>query len=121
MMFRKRYVMTLNRVHDDVEIREGGDSLLLHVEADPDRVVAGLNESSRRMQQLKNDSPDTEFLEAARFFASVIFGAEQADKLITFYHNDSSCVMRACSEYFTHRLSHMITDIQKKRRKADQR
>jgi ABC-type hemin transport system substrate-binding protein len=113
--------MTLNRVHDDVEIREGGDSLILHVEADPDRVVAGLNERSRRMKTLTNDSTEDDFTEAARFFASVIFGAEQAEKLLEFYHKDANCVMRACSEYFTRRLSHMITDIQKKRRKADKR
>ena len=51
-LFRRGYEMTLNRVYDNVAIREGSEKLLLTVNGDAMRMVAGLNNAQRKMQEL---------------------------------------------------------------------
>ena len=53
-------------------------------------------------------------LESARVFAEVIFGKEQAEKLIAFYENDALAVINACGMYFSQRLAKIITKAQKR-------
>lgn len=106
--------MSLNRVHDTVLIREGEESLKLTVNGDSMRMVAGLNRAQQKMKEIKDDSPDEDVKEIAEYFAAVIFGKEQAEKLMHFYADDPSCVIAACGQYFRDRLAQKIAKIQKK-------
>ena len=114
MLFKKNYEMTLNRVHDTVLIKEGDETLKLSVNGDSMRMVAGLNKAQKMMLELKDDAKDEDVMKVAEYFASVIFGKEQADKLIDFYANDPGCVITACGQYFKDRLAGKIAQVQKK-------
>jgi hypothetical protein len=113
-LFRKGYEVTLNRVHDIVRIREGGDSLRLIVDGDPMRMVAGLNEAQKILKAIDTETTDEEKLKAAEYFAEVIFGKEQAKQILDFYRNDSLCVINLCGTYFRDRLGKLIEKAQKK-------
>lgn len=113
-IFKKNDVLSLNRVHDSVQVVEGNDRLKLYVDADPMRLVAGLNEAQKRLKTIKEEMPEDERNEIARFFASVIFDKEQANDLMEFYHNDAACVINICGQYFSQRLAKKITKAQKK-------
>ena len=113
-MFGKKYELTLNRVHDTVLIREGDEKLELRVDGDPMRMVAGLGQAQKKMQALDKDSTDEETDGAARYFAQVIFGEAQAERLVEFYHNDAGCVISVCGKYFESRLGKLITKAQKR-------
>ena len=113
-LFRKGYEVSLNRVHDIVRIREGGDSLRLIVDADPMRMVAGLNEAQKILKALNADSTAEDKRAAAEYFAEVIFGKEQAESLLDFYRGDAVCVINVCGTYFRDRLGDLITRAQKK-------
>ena len=113
-MFGKGYAITLNRVHDTISIREGNETLKLTVDGDAMRLVAGLNKAQQKMVALNEESTDEEIKNAARFFAGVIFGNEQAEKLLKFYADDPSCVISVCGKYFKDRLAGKIAAVQKK-------
>ena len=113
-LFRRGYDMTLNRVHDTVTIREGAEKLVLTVNGDSMRMVAGLAKAQKQMQELTEESTDAEVIECAKYFATVIFGKEQAEKLLQFYANDPACVISVCGQYFKDRLAAKITAAQKK-------
>ena len=108
------FKISLNRVHDKVEIKEGDEKIMLRVDSDPMRMVAGLSQAQKMLQELNKDSSDEETDKAALFFASVIFGKEQAETLVAFYHNDAACVINVCGQYFSKRLGKLITNAQKK-------
>ena len=112
--FRKGYEMTLNRVHDTVTIREGDERLTLSVNGDAMHMIAGTNKANQKLQALTDDSKDEEVLEAAEYFAAVIFGREQAAQLMAFYANDPGCVISVCGQYFKERLVDKIVKVQKK-------
>jgi hypothetical protein len=112
----KPFTVTLHRVRDRVKFTEGGESLLLSVDADAMRMVVGLNQAQKRLTEISEESPVDEQQEAARYFASVIFGAEQAEKLMDFYRHDPACVIGVCGRYFTLRLNRLIYRAQKKAR-----
>lgn len=114
-MFGK-YTISLNRVHDTVRIREGGEALELRVDADPMRMVAGLNTAQKMLRELDADAADEKARDAARYFAGVIFGEEQAEKLWEFYRGDGACVVSVCGQYFTRRLHRLIERAQKRAR-----
>lgn len=108
------FKISLNRVHDKVEIKEGDEKIMLHVDSDPMRMVAGLSQAQKMLQELNKDSSDEETDKAAQYFATVIFGKEQAETLVAFYHNDAACVINVCGQYFSKRLGKLITTAQKK-------
>ena len=112
--FRKGYELTLNRVHDTVTIREGDERLTLSVNGDAMHMIAGMNKANQKLQALTDDSKDEEVLEAAEYFAAVIFGREQAAQLMAFYSNDPGCVISVCGQYFKERLVDKIVKVQKK-------
>ena len=112
-MFGK-YKITLHRVYDHIVIKEGGESLSLTVNGDSMRMVAGLNKAQKKMLELKDDSDDETVKETAEYFASVIFGKEQAEKLMAFYADDPGCVITVCGQYFSKRLAGKIAKAQKK-------
>ena len=108
------YEMTLNRVHDRITIKEGNERLPLTVNGDSMRIVAGLNKAQKKMTELNDESTDEQVKEVAEYFASVIFGTEQARKLMEFYADDPGCVISVCGQYFKDRLAGKIAKIQKK-------
>ena len=112
-MFRP-YTLSLGRVYDRVRIKEGNETLDLFVDADPNRIVAGMDQAQRMLKNINNDSPEEEQKNAALYFAGVLFGAEQANELFEYYHGDSGCVVTVCAKYFTERLGKIITQAQKK-------
>jgi hypothetical protein len=113
-MFGKGYTMTLNRVHDKINLREGDEVLPLIVDGDSMRMVAGLGKAQAKLLELKDDSTDDEVKDAAEYFAAVIFGKEQAKKIMEFYADDPGCVISVCGQYFKDRLAGKISKIQKK-------
>lgn len=113
-MFGKGYSISLNRVHDTIKIKEGTETLKLTVNGDSMRMVAGLTKAQQKMLAIKDDSTDEEVLNCAKYFASVIFGVEQAKVLMDFYANDPGCVISVCSQYFKERLAGKISEVQKK-------
>ena len=113
-IFKRGYDLTLNRVHDFVRIKEGGETLELTVNGDSFRMVAGLNKAQAKMKALNDESTDEEIKDAAEYFATVIFGQEQAKKLIAFYGEDPGCVITVCGNYFRERLAGKISAVQKK-------
>lgn len=108
------YKISLNRIHDRVRITEGDERLDLRVDADPMRVVAGLNEAQRRLKIITDESTVGERNNSAVYFAGVIFGAEQAAQLMDFYHDDAACVINVCGRYFSDRLSKLIEKAQRR-------
>ena len=110
----KPFVLSLNRVRDSVKITEGEQSLILTVDSDPMRLTAGLTQARERMKTITENSTDEEKKEAALLFAGVIFGKEQAQKLLDFYHSDPDCVFSVCGRYFRDRLRKLIIKAQKK-------
>lgn len=113
-LFRRGYDLSLNRVHDNIRINEGGDVLRLHVDGDPMRMVAGLNEAQKILKTINTETTDDDKKEAATYFAEVIFGSEQAKQLMEFYRNDPLCVINVCGTYFRDRLGKLIEKAQKK-------
>ena len=110
----KTHELTLNRVHDRVAIKEGDERLELRVDADPMRMVAGLTEAQRRLKTVTEDMGDEEKTGIAQYFAGVIFGTDQAAKLLDFYHGDAACVIMICGQYFSGRLANLIDKAQRK-------
>ena len=108
------YKISLNRIHDRVRITEGDERLDLRVDADPMRVVAGLNEAQRRLKTITDESSEESRNEISLYFAGVIFGSEQAAQLMEFYHDDAACVINVCGRYFSDRLSKLIERAQKR-------
>lgn len=114
-MFKRGYEVTLNRIHDTIKIVENGEKLPLVVNADPMRIVAGLNVAQEKMTELVKGNPTEEEMKAAaEYFAAVIFGTEQAKKLMEFYAGDAACVINVCGKYFRDRLSGIIAKAQKR-------
>ena len=113
-MFRKN-TLTLGRVYDTIKIREGGETLTLHVNSDPSRIVVGLAQAQKQLVTITEETSDEEREKIAMFFAGVIFGDEQARKLLDFYYGESSCVVAVCGQYFSKRLSKLISKAQKRK------
>lgn len=114
MLFKKDYELTLNRVHDNITIKEGDETLRLTVNGDGMRMVAGLNKAREKLNELPEDASDDDAKEAAKYFAAVIFGNEQAEKIMSFYADDPGCVIMLCGQYFKERLAGKIAAVQKK-------
>ena len=119
-LFRRRgYEMTLNRVHDTVTFREGDDKITLTVNGDAMRMVAGLNRAQARMNAITEETPDADVLDVAEYFATVLFGKEQAAQLMAFYADDPGCVIYACGQYFKERLAEKIANVQRRVKRAE--
>lgn len=111
----KRNEITLNRVYDTVSVREGGNKLTLHVNADANRLVVGLSQAQKRLQTITEETTDEERKNIALYFSNVIFGEEQTQALFDYYYGDASCVISVCGKYFANRLGKLITKAQKRK------
>lgn len=100
-------------VSDKVTFRNVDKTLKLTVRADASSLVIGLKKANDKLSSLTDDTPEKERAEAARLFASTIFGQEQGDALCRFYE-DPLAVVTACGLYFRERLSKKITKAQKR-------
>ena len=118
-LFRRGYEITLNRVHDTVTFREADDKITLTVNGDAMRMVAGLNKAQAKMKGIADDTPDEDVKTIAEYFATVLFGKEQAEKLMAFYAGDPGCVIYVCGQYFKERLAGKIADAQKRVKNAE--
>lgn len=108
-MFR----ITLNRVHDTVRINEGAEHIDLRVDGDAMRIMAGLNQAQKMLNELNEQSGEEAMRDAALFFAGAIFGQNQAQALLCFYNGDPACVVNVCGRYFSGRLARLIEKAQK--------
>ena len=104
----------LNRIHDTVRITEGEDKLILKVNGDPNRMVAGLSKAQKMLTAVNDETPEEEIRNGAEYFATVLFGEEQAKKLFEFYRDDAGCVINVCGQYFANRLKTLIIKAQKR-------
>lgn len=116
-MFGKIHEISLGHVHDKIMIKEGDESIILKIDADPDRMISGLRIAQEKLQSLNKDSTDDEYKEASSLFAEAIFGKQQTEELFSFYRGDATCVINVSSRYFNERLTKLITREQKRRRR----
>lgn len=107
------YKLTLNRVYDKVRIIENDQKLILTVNTDAMRLVAGLMEVQKDMAKY-GEMDEQQKMDIARRFAGVIFGDEQTKQLEDFYHGDAGCIVSVCGKYFSERLNKRIIKAQKK-------
>lgn len=110
--FRRGYTVTTDRVRDKIRVRENGETLVLTVDEEAGSLVNGLN----RVQKKLAGADTSTVNETAKMFAGVIFGQEQAAKLLDFYGGNPYSVIEVCGKYFSERLGTMITEKQKKRK-----
>lgn len=116
-LFRRE--ITLNRVRDNITIREGNETLTLRVDSDATSIVSRLRNAQEEMAAVRDDTPETDAIRAARNLSESMFGKEQTDRLFEFYNGDASCVATICGMYFgdpKHGLCRKIITAQKKRK-----
>lgn len=111
------YKITLNRVHDLIEVREGTENLILRVDADAMDLVRTINSLEPRLNAIQdNGQAEQEADSIAREFCTAIFGKEQTEKLFDFYNYSGVAVLGIVGKYFSERLGKLITKAQKKAR-----
>ena len=116
-MFKKE--ISLNRVRDNITIREGSEKLTLYVDSDANTLIHGIMAANKELEGLKESDSEDKKKSAAMGMAITMFGAEQADKLLAFYHGNYGCVITICGMYFGDKkygLGKKITKAQKKNR-----
>lgn len=96
-----------------VRFRNIDRTIVLSVKAQASTLVLGIKRANDKMVKLDDQSSDADRLESARFFAEVIFGKEQAEKLVSFYNDDALAVLNACGMFFSQKLAKLITKAQK--------
>lgn len=115
MFSRKRYQISLGNVYDEVEVVRGDSTLLLSVDESPANLVRGLAKAHENLKVMNADTPPEDWKSAALQLAVSIFGEEQGQKLLDFYHGDPFSVISVCTKYYAERLRKKITDAQKKK------
>ena len=100
-------------VSDKVTFRNVDKTLTLTVRTGVSPIVIGLKQAQEKLKALTDESDECEKVNAARFFAKVIFGETQADQLVDFYE-EPMAVIAATGLYFDQRLKKIITKAQKK-------
>lgn len=118
MRLFRRDEMSLGRVHGTLVITEGFDKLTLKVNEDPMRLTAGLVHVQRLLKTWTEKTTEKQKRDIALTYATVIFGTEQAKKLLDFYHGDAACVINVCAQYFARTLSRLINKAQKRMKDA---
>lgn len=120
-VFSRKKEYTLNRVRDQITVKEGNETLQLYVDFDPNTIVHRIQKAQKTLLNIKPDSEREERIQAAKALAVAIFGEEQTQQLFDFYHDDENCVVTICGMYFSdqkHGLGKKITQAQKKNKNA---
>ena len=115
-MFGKK-AYTLNRVRDRITIREGTETLTLYVDKDSKQIVTDLHKAQKKIQGITPGSSEEEIREASIALPVAVFGKEQTEQIIDFYHGDLGCVAAIFGIYFSDKksgLAKKITQAQKK-------
>ena len=115
-LFRRNEI-SLNRIHHTVTVNENGEKLKLTISADPMRLVAGLTKAQKKLNDTisgEKEPTEEEIKDAAEYFAAVLFGREQTEKLFEFYAQDAACVINVCGQIFKDQLARKISKAQKK-------
>ena len=110
-MFKKE--ISPYSVEDKATFRNVDKTLTLYVRSDAASLVTGLKKAQEKLKEINDESDECERVNCARFFARILFGEGQGDKLIDFY-NDPLAVITVCGMYFQERLAKKITKAQKK-------
>lgn len=109
------YKITLNRVHDLIEVREGTESLVLRVDADPMDIVRIITKLEPKLNMIQsNEEAKAEAESIGHEFCNVIFGRIQTSKLFEFYNNDALAVLDIISKYLSERLVMKVAKVQKR-------
>lgn len=92
------FSITTNRVRDAVKVTEGTESMILRVDFDPMAFVRVLETAKAKLAAVRfaQDDSAPQVVQAARDFASAIFGGEQAGRLLDFYGGHGAPVI--CSQ-----------------------
>lgn len=115
-LFRRNEI-SLNRVHHTVTVNENGEKIKLVINADPMRLVAGLTKAQKKLNDTINqdrEPTEEEMRDSAEYFATILFGREQTEKLMEFYAGDAACVINICGQIFKEQLADKISKAQKK-------
>lgn len=113
-IFRRGYEINPFPVHDRVTFKNGEGKLTLEVKADASVLVSNLSKAQKRLSAVGDETDEEEQKSVAKFFAAVIFGDEQAEKLMDFY-KEPLTVITVCGKYFQERLGKIITKAQKRK------
>ena len=101
-------------VADKAIFRNVDKTLTLYVRADASGLVVRLKKAQDMLKMVSDDSTEAERLEAARSFASAVFGDKQAGQLVEFY-GDPIAIISAVGIYFDKQLKYKITKAQKRK------
>lgn len=107
------YDVYSGHVQDKVRF-DGG--LVLRVDGDAWKMLFEVEAARQAAQSLKADSPEDDKKKAAMRFATAVFGENQAEKLMNFYHGDAGSVLGVCGQYINNRLIKRITRVQKRQK-----
>ena len=107
------YDVYSGHVQDKVRF-DGG--LVLRVDGDAWKMLFEVEAARQAAQSLKADSPEEDKKKAAMRFATAIFGENQAEKLMNFYHGDAGSMLGVCGQYINNRLIKKITRVQKRQK-----
>lgn len=107
------YDVYSGHVQDKVRF-DGG--VVLRVDGDAWKILFEVEAARQAVQSLKADSPEEDKKKAAMRFATAIFGVNQAEKLMNFYHGDAGSVLGVCGQYINNRLIKRITRVQKRQK-----
>ena len=114
-MFFPGRTISLNRVRDRITVKEGDETLVLDVDSDARLIVTRIRNAQEQLILAEKQNADQKTREhAVRAFSEAIFGKDETDSLIRFYHGDYACVLAICGMYFEKRLCKRITKAQKK-------
>ncbi len=109
------FTMSSNHVRDKVAFVEGAERLVLTVDVDPLGII---DEMTGIIGELKNldekTADDKEFLRLARKMGVFMFGEEQTEQLVTFYHGNPKQLFSMITRYFVERLNGLVVAKQKK-------
>nr|MBQ1578117.1 hypothetical protein [Oscillospiraceae bacterium] len=104
---------SLGRIHCIVPVKEGDEILRLRVDADPNLLVTRISEAVKMMQTLSAESTQEQEHDVALYFATVLFGKEQAGKLLDLYNGSGQSVLYMCSVIVEKDISARIIKAQK--------
>jgi FKBP-type peptidyl-prolyl cis-trans isomerase (trigger factor) len=102
----------LNRVRDQIAVKEGDQEIVLSVDSDANSIIKRLMKAKELMDAVNSQTTEEDKLDAAIAFASAIFGDSQAEQLVLFYSKNAGNIAEVCAQYFEERLCKMITKAQ---------